>query len=290
MIFWAEWLKAILYGIVEGITEWLPVSSTGHLILLGDRLPFAFSGDPVFLNEFRELFDVWIQIGAVLAVVLRYRKKLFSPLVGSPAERADGRHLWGKILLASLPAAFVGIILDRLLTVWTGKDLDAWCFRPPVVAAMLILYGAAFLLVEKFRKPVPGSADPSRVGAGTALGIGAAQALSVVPGTSRSGATILGALLLGLPRKTGAEFSFFLAVPAMFGAGAVKLLGFCRYLAESGTAVPGISWGILAVGCAVSFAVSMISISFLMSFVEKHSFRGFGIYRILLGILVLILL
>ena len=282
-----EFLKALLYGIVEGITEWLPVSSTGHLILLSEKVPFGFSDDGNLLRSFWEMFEVVIQLGAILAVVVMYRNRL-TPFGKSRTadEKREIRTLWGKIVVACLPAAVIGLFGDRLLERQTGKDIDGWCYRATVVAAMLILYGIAFIVVERsHRGKIPKIERTGDISYRTAFLIGLFQTLSLIPGTSRSGSTVLGAILLGVSRSAAAEFSFFLAIPVMTGAGGVKLLGFLR---ENGGEIPGIAWGILAVGCLASFWVSMAAIRFLTDFVKKHSFTAFGVYRILLGAAVLL--
>ena len=286
-----ELLKAILYGIVEGITEWLPISSTGHLILLEDWLPFAFSNDPVFLDEFWEMFGVVIQLGAILAVVVLYWSRLVPLGKGKTDEQKRTTwRLWGRVLIASLPAAFVGIVLDKILEKATGKDIDSWFYNSVVVASALIVYGIAFIIIEKKNaQKTPHVGQIEEISIKNALAIGAFQALSIIPGTSRSGSTILGSMLVGISRTAAAEFSFFMAIPVMLGASGIKALGFLSYVGESAVTVPAMAWVVLLVGCAVSFAVSMAAIRFLMDFVKKHSFSPFGIYRIALGILVLIL-
>ena len=291
MIHIFEILKAILYGIVEGITEWLPISSTGHLILVEDWLPFAFSNDPTFTAEFWEMFQVVIQLGAILAVVVLFWEKLwpFSKKKSNEQKRGTWR-LWLRVLVASLPAAFAGIVIDEVLEALTSKDIDGWLYNSTVVAVALIVYGVAFVLIERVNKN-----KTARVGSleelsfRTALCIGAFQALSIVPGTSRSGSTILGSMLMGVSRTTAAEFSFFMAIPVMVGASGIKALGFLSYVGEASVAVPAMAWVTLAVGCIVSFAVSMLAIRFLMDFVKKHSFAPFGVYRIVLGVIVLLL-
>ena len=282
-----EFLKALLYGIVEGITEWLPVSSTGHLILLSEWLPFGFSNDAAFLQSFWEMFEVVIQLGAILAVVALFRTRLIPFGKNRTMEETkEIRQLWGKVFLACLPAAVIGLFGDRLLEMRTGKDLDGWCYNATVVAATLILYGIAFIAVERaHRGKIPKIDRTGEISNRTAVWIGMFQVLSLIPGTSRSGATILGAILLGVSRTAAAEFSFFLAVPVMAGAGGLKMIGF---LFENGSAIPGIAWGILAVGLLSSFLVSVAAIRFLTDFVKKHSFAAFGVYRILLGAAVLL--
>lgn len=286
-----ELLKAILYGIVEGITEWLPISSTGHLILLEDWLPFAFASDPTFLDEFWEMFGVVIQLGAILAVVVLYWARLVPFGKGkSEEQKRTTWRLWGRVLIASVPAALVGIVGDKLLEKTTGKDIDGWAYNSIVVAAALIVYGVAFIVIErKNKQKTPHVSQIEEISIKNALAIGAFQALSIIPGTSRSGSTILGSMLVGISRTAAAEFSFFMAIPVMVGASGIKALGFLSYVSESSVNVPAMAWVVLLVGCAVSFAVSMAAIRFLMDFVKKHSFAPFGIYRIALGALVLIL-
>lgn len=286
----AELLKAIFYGLVEGITEWLPVSSTGHLILLSDRLPFAFSADPVFAAEFREMFDVVIQVGAILALPILFRERMPFLVRGrSKAERRELASLWGKIALASIPAAVAGVVGDRILERATGRGLDGWLCNGPVVSVALIVYGVAFLAVDrKGRRREPRIGNIGAIAPHTAFGIGLFQALSLVPGTSRSGSTILGATLLGVSRSAAAEFSFLMAIPVLGGAGAVKAVGFVSYLRDSGAAMPAEGWLVLAVGCAASFAVSLAVVRFLVEFVRRRGFRAFGMYRIALGAAVLI--
>lgn len=285
-----EFLKAVFYGILEGITEWLPVSSTGHLILLSERLPFAFCEDPAVREAFWELFEVVIQIGAVLAVAVLFFGRLFPfGKKNTKTEKQGAVRLWGRVLLASLPAAVVGVLGDRLLEKLTGKDFDGWFYNGPVVAAALILYGVAFLLLERMWKKRPPKIDSVEgVTSRAAFGIGCFQVLSLVPGTSRSGSTLLGACLLGVSRAPAAEFSFFMAVPVMFGAGAVKTVGFFQTMRETGLSLPPVGWLLLAVGTAVSFLVSLVVIRLLVNFVKKHTLVPFGVYRILLGAAVIV--
>ncbi|MBQ7319443.1 MAG: undecaprenyl-diphosphate phosphatase [Clostridia bacterium] len=285
-----ELLKSILYGIVEGITEWLPVSSTGHLILLEEWLPFAFSDDPVLLAEFNQMFQVVIQLGAILAVVVLFWSRLWP--FGKEKSGGESKRIWSlwfKIAVASIPAAVVGIGVDALLEKLTSRDIDGWLYNAPVVAVALIVYGVAFIVIEQFRPAnrTDLASSTEHIGYRTAFAVGLFQALSIVPGTSRSGSTILGAMLLGLPRSVAAEFSFFMAIPAMVGGSAIKALGFAHYVAQTSAAVPMTAYLALLVGCAVSFFVSMIAIRFLTDFVKRHTFRAFGVYRIVLGLAVL---
>ena len=266
-----ELLKAVLFGIVEGITEWLPVSSTGHLILLDEFVKLNIS------EAFKEMFDVVIQLGAILAVILLFFHKLnpFAPSK-TETEKKNTWSLWFKVVVAVLPSAVIGLLLDD----W----MDAHLYNYVVVAITLVLYGVAFLFIEK-KNTDNGQliAEVWDIDYRTAILIGCFQCLSLIPGTSRSGSTILGAILLGVSRSAGAEFSFFLAIPTMLGASALKLL---KFLLED-VAVTSTEIGVLAVGCVVSFVVSLLVIKGLMEYVRKHSFSVFGIYRIILGILVL---
>lgn len=277
-------ITAVIYGIVEGITEWLPVSSTGHLILLDEFLSFSLAPNEVFTAEFCEMFDVVIQLGAILAVVVTYFSRLWplSPKKGK-SENIRIWKLWGKVLIASVPAAIAGIVFDKILEKISGRDIDGWLYNAPVVVAALIIYGIFFILIEKFnkKKAVVESVDDITLGQSFAIGV--FQMLAIIPGTSRSGSTILGSMLIGLSRTAAAEFSFFMAIPAMAGASLIKALGFVSYVSEFDVAVPAIAWVILAVGCAVAFGVSMAAIRFLTDFVKKHSFIPFGVYRIILG-------
>lgn len=267
-----EILKSIIYGIVEGITEWLPISSTGHLILLEQLLPLNAS------DAFMEMFDVVIQLGAILAVIVLFFHKLnpFSPQKDARAKKQTW-NLWWKVIVAVIPSVILGLLLDD----W----MDAHLYNHVVVAIMLILYGVAFIAVEKYnqsRKPVV--RDTEHITYKTAFFIGCFQVLAMIPGTSRSGATILGAILLGLSRTAGAEFSFFLAIPTMLGASALKAVKFML----DGGAMAANEWGCLIVASAVAFFVSLIAIRSLMNYVKHHSFSAFGVYRILLGAAVLI--
>lgn len=266
-----ELLKAVLFGIVEGVTEWLPISSTGHLILLNEFISLNVS------REFRTMFDVVIQLGAILAVIVLFFHKLnpFSPRK-SETEKAQTWSLWFRVIVAILPSGIVGILLDD----W----MDAHLHNGIVVALALIVYGVAFILVEKRNdRRRARIRDVHDIDYRTALLIGAFQCLSLVPGTSRSGSTILGAIVLGVERSAGAEFSFFMAIPTMLGASAIKLL---KFLA-SGVSATGTEMGVLIIGCVVSFVVSLLVIQALMDYVRGHSFSAFGVYRIVLGAVVM---
>ena len=267
-----ELLKAILFGIVEGITEWLPVSSTGHLILLNEFVTLNVS------EEFSSMFDVVIQLGAILAVIVLFFHKLnpFAPGKTAAAKKQTW-SLWFKVVAAIIPSGVVGVLFDD----W----MDAHLHNGIVVSIALIVYGIAFLLVERRNqgRHLKTISDVHDIDYRTALLIGAFQCLSLVPGTSRSGSTILGAILIGVGRSAGAEFSFFMAIPTMLGASAIKGLKFIL----SGVAVTGTEIGVLVVGSVVSFVVSMLVIKGLMEYVRKHSFSVFGVYRIVLGVIVL---
>ncbi len=266
-----EILKAVLFGIVEGITEWLPVSSTGHLILLNEFINLDVSA------EFQRMFDVVIQLGAILAVIVLFFEKLnpFSPRKSEQKKRATW-ELWFKVCLAIIPSGVVGILFDD----WMEAHLHSGI----PVALALIVYGVAFLFVEKRNEGLtPKVGKVWHIDYKTALYIGLFQCLSLVPGTSRSGSTILGGILLGVSRAAASEFSFFMAIPTMLGASAIKLLKFLL----SGAAFGMSELVLLLVGTVVSFLVSMVAIKALMNYVRKHSFAAFGVYRIVLGLLVL---
>ena len=267
-----EILKAVLFGIVEGITEWLPVSSTGHIILLDEFIKLQAS------EEFKSMFNVVIQLGAILAVIVIFFNKL-NPFDKrkSPAKKKATWLLWFKVCAAIVPSGVIGVLFDDWMELHLHKGIP--------VAIALIVYGVAFILVERRnagKKPRIGKVWA--IDWKTALYIGAFQCLSLVPGTSRSGSTILGAIMLGVGRSAGSEFSFFMAVPTMLGASAIKLLKFLL----SGAAFGFGELVILLVGTVVSFVVSMVAIRALMNYVRKHSFSAFGVYRIILGIVVLV--
>ena len=268
-----EILKAVLFGIVEGVTEWLPISSTGHMILLNEIMPFASMSE-----AFYSVFEVVIQLGAIMAVVLLYWKKIF-PLGRNEKTGRFGIKmpiilLWVKILIACVPAAVIGLLFDEVF--------EALFYNYVCVAIALIVFGVAFIIIEnahKGRKPRIRSL--SKLDYKTALLIGAFQVLAAVfPGTSRSGATIVGALLLGVSRKVAAEFTFYLAIPVMFGASLLKLVKY-------GFAFTGAELALLGAAMIVAFVVSIIVIRFLMDYIRKHDFKVFGWYRIILGVAVL---
>lgn len=291
-----DWLKIIFLGIVEGVTEWLPISSTGHLILV-DAL-WKTENHPVLTDTFMNMFEVVIQFGAIIAVIVLFWQKLWPFHTKAKRkkrswfrEASDNRvvcgiqrfcdnHcymdkivMWLKIALSCLPAILVGLPLDD----WMEEHL----YNPPVVAAMLILYGVAFILVEKRNQSrTPRIRTMNDFRWTDALLIGVFQVLALIPGTSRSGATILGGILIGASRGLAAEYTFFLAVPVMFGASLLKIVKFGAF-----SGVQGI---VLLLGMVVAFAVSLIAIKFLMSYIKKHSFAAFGYYRIALGLLVLL--
>ena len=269
-----ELLKAVLFGIVEGVTEWLPISSTGHLILLNEFITLNVS------DEFRSMFDVVIQLGAILSVIVLFFHKLnpFSPRK-TEGEKKQTWQLWFKVIAAIIPSGIVGVLFDD----W----MEAHFHNATVVSIALIVYGVAFILVERRNaRRVGGKTveDVYAIDYKTALLIGCFQCLSLIPGTSRSGSTILGAILIGVGRSAGAEFSFFMAIPTMLGASAIKGLKFLL----SGVAATGTEIGVLIVGCVVSFVVSLLVIRGLMEYVRRHSFSAFGVYRIILGVVVLV--
>ena len=267
-----ELLKAVLFGIVEGITEWLPVSSTGHMILLDEFIKLKVS------EEFYEMFQVVIQLGAILAVILLFFNKL-NPFATkkTPKQKQDTWQLWFKVVVAVIPSAVLGLLLDD----W----MDAHLYNYVVVAITLVVYGVAFIYMERGNQSRAAAVKSVYdIDYRTALLVGCFQCLSLIPGTSRSGSTILGAIILGIGRSAGAEFSFFLAIPTMLGASALKLV---KFLA-SGISATGTEIGVLLVGCVVSFVVSVVVIRGLMEYVRKRSFAAFGVYRIGLGALVLV--
>ena len=268
-----EILKAVLFGIVEGITEWLPVSSTGHILLLDEFIQLQGS-DP-----FKSMFNVVIQLGAILAVIVLFFHKL-NPLALSKTREEKGKTwiLWFKVCVAILPSGILGVLFDDWMELHLHKAVP--------IAIALIVYGIAFLFLERGNKGryVKRIEDVHDISWKTAIFIGCFQVLSLIPGTSRSGSTILGAILLGVGRSAGAEFSFFMAIPTMLGASAIKLLD---YFEETGFGMAASELSVLAVGMVISFIVSLLVIKGLMDYVRKHSFALFGVYRIILGIGVL---
>lgn len=290
-----ELLRAILYGTVEGVTEWLPVSSTGHLILLNavPALAIGTSLPPELRAEFCEMFEVVIQLGAILAVIVFFFDRLYPfSLKKHPKSREESRRalrLWAKIAVSCLPAAVAGVAADLLLERLTGRDLNSLLYTPAVVSAALIIYGVLFIVVEHLRKgKTPVTNDAEGIGFARALTVGAFQALAIIPGTSRSGSTVLGACCLGISRTAAAEFSFFMAIPTMLGASFIKCVGFIGYLSESGASLPCGEIAALAAAFVTAFLVSLAIVRFLLDFVRRHSFSAFGIYRILLGIAVVL--
>lgn len=265
-MYFLELIKAVILGIVQGITEWLPISSTGHMILVNEFLQLNQSTD--FIN----LFLVVIQFGSILAVVTLYFHKLnpFSPKK-SAVEKKDTWTMWFKVLVAVIPAGVIGILFE--------EQIDTYLYGPYVVAAALIVYGILFIVIEN-RKKQPAVNSISQLSYKTAFLIGVFQILALVPGTSRSGSTILGAVILGTSRVVAAEFSFFLAVPMMVGASLLKIVKY-------GFGFTGAELGILLVGMAVAYIVSVVVIKFLMEYIRRHDFKAFGYYRIVLGIAVL---
>lgn len=264
-----EILKAIVQGIVQGITEWLPISSTGHILLLDAIWSMRVS------EEFFNVFKVVIQLGSILAVVVLYFHKLnpFSPKK-TAVEKRGTWSLWGKVVVASIPTAIVGFTIDDLV--------DNVLSVPLVIAGTLAIYGVAFLLMETY-PPKTRVYDVSELSYKRALGIGAFQALSLIPGTSRSGSTILGGTLLGASRELAAEFSFFMAIPAMAGASGIKVLKFLL----KGLSFTAGEWIVLIIATVVSFLVSLLAIRFLMGYIKKHDFKVFGWYRLVLAAVVL---
>lgn len=262
-----EILKAVILGIVQGITEWLPVSSTGHLILVEQFFKLNFS------KTFVDTFFVVIQFGSILAIIVLYFHKLnpFSPSK-TKKQRTETLNLWSKIIIGVIPAGILGILLEDVID-------QIFYESNTIIALMLILYGILFIVIEN-RNSKPKVTEFSQMSYKLAIAIGFFQALALIPGTSRSGATIVGAVLLGTSRYIAAEFSFFLATPTMLGASGLKLL-------KAGASFNGGEWLMLGVGSIVAFIVSIIAIKFLMDYIKKHDFKVFGYYRIILGIIVL---
>lgn len=267
-----EFIKAIFFGIVEGITEWLPISSTGHMILLQEFINLKVS------DEFYKLFEVVIQLGAILAVVVIYFKTIFPwGFNKTKQETKNTLNLWGKIIIACLPAAIIGLLFDD----W----LDEHLYNSVVVSITLILYGIIFIVIESKKITNRPTKSIDDITYKQSLGVGAFQLLSLIPGTSRSGSTIIGGLILGLERNVAAEFTFFLAIPVMAGASLLKLV---KYILKVGFVFSTNELIILGIGCLVAFIISILVIKFLMSYIKKHDFKPFGWYRIVLGIIVLL--
>ena len=292
MIEFIEIIKSIIYGVLEGITEWLPISSTGHLILLNEFLTLKVASGlgEVFAEEYWNMFEVVIQLGAILAVLVMFFSKL-NPISAkkSPTEKKSTWILWLKVVIASIPAALIGTVGDKILEKATGKSIDGWIYNWLTVAIALIVYGILFIVIEKLHKNKRAEINSvDEISYTQALVIGCAQALSIVPGTSRSGSTILGARFLGVARPAAAEFSFFMGIPAMVGASLIKGYGFFDYVIENGINVPALALICLLLASLVAFGVSMIAIKFLLDFVKRHSFAPFGVYRIVLGALVIL--
>lgn len=264
-----ELIKVIIIGIVEGITEWLPISSTGHMLLVDEFLQLNMS------EAFKEMFFVVIQLGAILAVVVMFWGKMFPfGFREKPIIKKDIFSIWFKVLVACIPSGIMGVLFDDFLEAHFGT--------PVVIAAMLIFYGVLFIVIEAWnKKRKPRVNTLAEINYKTAFTIGMFQVLSLIPGTSRSGATIIGALIIGVSRVAAAEFSFFLAIPTMFGASAFKLLKF-------GFDFTGTELLTLVFGMVVAFLVSILAIKFLMGYIKKHDFRAFGWYRIVLGVIVLL--
>ncbi|MCC8074131.1 MAG: undecaprenyl-diphosphate phosphatase [Clostridiales bacterium] len=266
-----EILKIIFLGIVEGITEWLPISSTGHMLLVDEFITLNMS------EEFKEMFFVVIQLGAIIAVVVMFWKKMWPFQFkdkSQPVIKKDIFSMWFKVIVACIPSAVLGVLFDDLLEEYFGGAVS--------IAIMLIVYGVAFILIENWnKKRTPKIQKLDDITYSTAFIIGLFQVLSMIPGTSRSGATIIGALLIGVSRTAAAEFTFFLAVPTMVGASALKLVKFGFDFTSQELIA-------LVIGMVVAFVVSLLCIKFLMSFIKKHDFKLFGWYRIVLGIIVLV--
>jgi len=265
-----EIIKAIILGIIQGITEWLPISSTGHMILFNEIWSLELS------EEFVNLFLVVIQLGSILAVLILYFRKL-NPfaLSKSSAEKKSTWMLWAKVLVACMPAAIVGVLFDDMI--------DAVLYNSVTVATTLIIYGVLFIVIEN-SKIKPRTLELEELDFKTAALIGSFQMLALIPGTSRSGSTILGATLLGCSRFVAAEFSFFMAIPMMFGASGLKLL---KYVLSNGLSFSMNEIIVLVVGMVVAFVVSVFAIKFLMSYIKRRDFKAFGVYRIILGIVVI---
>ena len=273
--------KAIIFGIVEGICEWLPISSTGHLILLDKVISLNVSENKLLNTQFKNMFDVVIQLGAILAVVVIYWKRL------TPTKR-ENFPLLCKLILATVPVAVIGFLADAICESTLGIDVDTLLFTPFIVALSLIIYGILFIIIElskKFKRRATKEITPLR-----SIAIGFFQSLAIIPGTSRSGATILGARLLGINKNDATEFSFFAAVPAILGASALKIFEFGSFMSTSGAKLESNAYILLISAFLCAFLVSIPIIKFFIGFLRKHTLIPFGIYRIVLGIIVLIIL
>lgn len=273
--------KAIIFGIVEGICEWLPISSTGHLILLDKIISLRVSENELLNTQFKNMFDVVIQLGAILAVVVIYWKRL------TPTKK-ENLPLLGKLILVTIPTAIIGFLADALCESFLGVDVDTLLFTPFTVALSLIIYGIIFVLIELSKKLK--NRATKEITSLRAVSIGLFQSLAIIPGTSRSGATILGARLLGINRKESTEFSFFAAVPAILGASALKIFEFSKFMTDTDSKLTTNAYCLLIVAFICAFFVSVPIIKFFIGFLRKHTLIPFGIYRIALGILVLIIL
>lgn len=262
-----NFVKAVFLGIIQGVTEWLPISSTGHLLLFDAWFPLAVS------PACRELLMVLIQLASILAVIILFRHRLwpFSPRL-SGDQRWRVWRLWGRVALASVPVAVIGFLVDDLVE----EHLET----PRVIAIALLAYGVAYILFERFHRSPASVLSVDDISPRQALAIGLCESLALVPGTSRSGSTIIGSLAIGLDRPTASEFSFFLAIPAMAGASLLKL---CKV----GTALPAGEWGVIGVSSLVSFLVSLVAIKGMMAYVRRHTFAAFGWYRVALAVVVL---
>ncbi len=272
-----ELLKSVLMGIVQGITEWLPISSTGHMLLLNEFINMTVSADAARNSDFFDVFKVVIQLGSILAVLVLYFHKL-NPFSKKKSEiqKKQTLSLWVKVLIASVPAAIIGLAFDDII----DDVLSTWY----VIAAALIVYGILFIWLES-RNKKPHITDFKQMSYKTALLIGVFQMLALIPGTSRSGSTILGAVFLGSSRYIAAEFSFFMAIPVMVGASGVKLL---KFALNNGLGFTGLELGVLLTGFVMAFIVSVLVIRFLMNYIKRHDFKVFGYYRIILGLVVIL--
>ena len=272
-------LKTIILGIVQGITEWLPISSTGHMILINDLMPLVVYKDVAMNKDFMDMFMVVIQFGSILAVLLLYFKRL-NPFKRNKNKKIvvkkDTINLWKKVIVGIIPAGIIGVLFDDII--------DTYLYNSLTVAIMLIVYGILFILIENRNKnKEPKLKTIKEMSYKDAFKVGCFQVLALIPGTSRSGSTILGGMILGLKRSLAAEFSFFMAIPVMFGASALKLIKLSMHL-------DGLGLSVLLVGVVVAFAVSIIAIKGFIKYINSHDFKAFGYYRIVLGIIILLLM